>query len=256
MNSTNIPTIDINKYSLHTPTALILNSISLKFEGHGMVAIVGPSGHGKSTLAHSVARMLNDYTKWTATGDILMSDRSLSQWDERSLRSRIGFVMQQPAMLPHTVADNIVTPQTLINNTDVATAHRCASVLMYALGLSHHTLATRAHKLSGGEQQRLAIARAVLLSPPVLILDEPTSALDPLATATLIQYLKDLTKRSRVIMITHDIESARSCERVVFLRCGESQGATITADGSPEEVFDDPSKPFEFQFARRLPMHH
>ena len=189
-------------------------NVSKRYDGHAAVSelnltiyqgeffvLVGGSGSGKSTTL----RMINALTEPT-DGDVYFNGRRIKDYDIRPLRHRIGYVLQQIALFPTmTVAQNIeLMPDVL--GWDKAQRKARASELLELVGLSPAQYQSRyPHELSGGEQQRVGILRAIAAKPDILLMDEPFSALDPLARASLQETVSLIHKKlgTTIVFVTH-----------------------------------------------------
>lgn len=165
-------------------------------EGH-VTAIVGPSGSGKSTLL----RMLNRLEEPTS-GVICFRGTPLRELDVRSLRRRVGMVAQRPAMLTERIDEELRVGEPGLTDIDV-------DALLAQVALNHIERERRPSDLSGGEQQRLALARALAVGPEVLLLDEPTSALDRKAAESVDAVIAGLVRMGlSVVLVSHDLQRA------------------------------------------------
>ncbi|MFJ2032999.1 ABC transporter ATP-binding protein [Streptosporangium sp. NPDC087985] len=197
-----------------------LRGVDLLVEAGELLAIVGPSGSGKSTMLHMIGT-LDRPTSGTvriAGHDIAtLSDRELS-----ALRARhLGFVFQQFHLAPGVSALDNVADGLLYTGTPLRDRRARASQALQRVGLGHR-LDHRPHQLSGGEQQRVAVARAVVGDPPLLLADEPTGNLDSASGAEVLQILRELHEGGTTIaIITHDNEIAQWCPRQVRVRDGQ-----------------------------------
>jgi putative ABC transport system ATP-binding protein len=203
-----------------------VRGIDLTIEAGEFVAIIGASGSGKSTLLH----MLGGITRPTA-GRVLLEGVDLASLDDDALalvrRRRIGFVFQRYNLLPElSLLENVALPLVL----DGAPAARCdeeARRALEAVDMGHRA-AHRPDELSGGEQQRGAIARALVTSPAVVLADEPTGALDSVNSRRVVELLERLVaeRGQTVILVTHDPTIAAAAGRTVRVRDGlvESDG--------------------------------
>ncbi|WP_243394251.1 MULTISPECIES: ABC transporter ATP-binding protein [Bifidobacterium] len=196
---------------------MILNDVSLDIPGAGLTAIVGPSGAGKTSLLYVLSGLDSP-----DSGRVVIGGTDIYALDEerrsRFIRGHIGFVFQQYNLVPYlTVEENVMLPLSL--------AHRKADYVHVTQLLSRFGLRQRARTvvsaLSGGEQQRVALCRALLLRPSVVFADEPTGALDTANSELVLQVLRELADSgSSVVMVTHDTDAAALADRVVFLRDG------------------------------------
>ncbi|AFC28705.1 ABC transporter [Paenibacillus mucilaginosus 3016] len=211
----------------HGETGRILFSgISAEAAAGESVALLGGSGQGKSTLLRILA--------WLESADggfVAYEGRARSEWKPSDWRRRICYVAQQPVMLPGTVEDNLRTASRLHRTAfDEPLARRC----MEALGLGGLAWSKKAGDLSGGEKQRTALVRSLLLRPEVLLLDEVTASLDPGSKSAAEELLAAWRREHGTcqIWVTHDLRQAReACSRVWLL-----------ADGALQE--DRPSRAF------------
>ena len=206
----------------------ILKGISLKFEAGEAVAIVGASGSGKSTLLGLMAGL-----DVSSSGEIVLDGHELSSLDEEEraiLRGQlVGFVFQSFQLLPSlTALENVMLPIELKGD---AAAKEKAVDLLDRVGLSerwHHY----PNQLSGGEQQRIAIARAFATEARILFADEPTGNLDTATGAKIVDLLFDLNKAfsTTLVLVTHDERLADRCDRQVRLVAGEVVSGNVTKD--------------------------
>lgn len=207
----------------------ILNDINFVINPGDVVGIVGTTGSGKSTLINLIMRFYDDYE-----GEILIDDVNIKDIDMEYFRSQIGYVQQEPMMFKDTIFNNIaysvpnVHAEQVINAADIANAHGFISRLPDAYDT---LLGERGVGLSGGEKQRLSIARAVLRNPGVLIFDEATSAVDS-ETEQLIQDAIDRIIRGRTtLMIAHRLSTLRKANKIIVVDEG-----SIIEFGSHEEL--------------------
>ena len=217
------------------PTAVrALDGVDFTLEPGGLVAIMGPSGSGKSTLLH-ILGALDTPTE----GTVAVGGRRYEGLDERELtrlrRDHIGFVFQFFNLLPSlTAVENVYLPA-LISGRRGEELERRAHELLTRVGLSGRA-EHRPSELSGGEQQRVSIARALLLAPELLLANEPTGNLDSRAGNQVLALLRE-TNRSEgqtIVMVTHDPAAAAIADRVIFLRDGRRAGEV--EGGSPERI--------------------
>ncbi len=207
----------------------VLNDVNFVIEPGDVVGIVGTTGSGKSTLINLLMRFYDDYE-----GEILVDGVNIRDIDMGYYRSQIGYVQQEPMMFRDTIFNNIAYslpsahPEQVLNAADIANAHGFISRLPNAYDTM---LGERGVGLSGGEKQRLSIARAVLKNPGVLIFDEATSAVDS-ETEKLIQDAIDRLIRGRTtLMIAHRLSTLRKANKIIVVDKGN-----IIEFGSPEEL--------------------
>ena len=198
----------------------ILKDVNLRIEDGEFMVLVGPSGSGKTTMLKMINRLLEP-----TDGNIYMDGKRIKDYDERELRLSTGYVLQAIALFPNlTVAENIA----LIPEMKGWDKERVASKtveLLEKVGLPASDYADRKpHELSGGEQQRIGIVRAIIAEPKILLMDEPFSALDAISRKQLQALTKDLHKEfgMTTIFVTHDTEEALKLgDRIAVLQEGE-----------------------------------
>jgi putative ABC transport system ATP-binding protein len=203
-----------------------LDSVDLRIARGEMVAIMGPSGSGKSTLLHLIGALESP-----SAGSIALGGRRFDGLDDRELtllrRDGIGFVFQFFNLLPAlTAEENVLLPALIAGRRDPSIRRR-AHGLLRRVGLS----ARAGHlpsELSGGEQQRVSIARALLMEPELVLADEPTGNLDSGSEAQVLELLVELNREEghTIVIVTHDPAAAAIAQRVVFLRDGRIAGET------------------------------
>ncbi len=211
-------------------TVHALRGIDLEIADPGFYAVMGASGSGKSTLLHLLAAL-----DVPDAGELIVSGKRIDQLDERSLtrfrRREIGIVFQQFNLIPTlTARENVELPAVLAGESHTFMRQR-SDELLSRLGLTERA-EHRPDALSGGEQQRIAIARALLFRPPVLFADEPTGALDSHTSATLWALLSELARDQDmiVLMVTHEPAAAMHCQVAHVLGDGRILG-TIETEG-------------------------
>lgn len=195
----------------------VLEVDSLDVLNGEVLALVGPNGAGKTTLLLALAQLLGKQE-----GDILFAGKRLGEWGTLSFRRRIALVFQNPMLLDMTVADNVALG---LRFRGVAAEEVRQRVRLWLQRLGIEALAQRrATELSGGEAQRVSLARALALEPELLFLDEPLPGLDPPARARLLDDLGQLLAEDQrtAILVTHDLkEAARLSDRVAVILSGK-----------------------------------
>lgn len=206
-----------------------LHSLNFSIKRGDNVMLFGPSGAGKSTLLHLFNR-LSDPEK----GSIYYLGKDLQSYPITELRKEVGLVMQAPNLFPGTVLDNLKYGPSLHGEWNIEKAE----ALLEAVQLPADYIERSVDQLSGGEQQRVSLARTLANNPSVLLLDEPTSALDQHTTEEIEQVLEGLAVEQGVtlIMVTHHLDQAKRLgSRGVFLSDGE-----IIEEGNLAELLSDP----------------
>lgn len=210
----------------------ILRGVDARFEAGSSVAVVGRSGAGKSTLLHCLAGL-----RVPTSGEVLFEGASMSSRsadDRARLRlERFGFVFQRAELLGElSLAENISLPLEM-RGVSLRESSRRAAELVERLGLGE-CAARRPDRVSGGQRQRAAVARAVVGSPSVVFADEPTGALDAENGAAVIDVLVQqcLEEAALLVMVTHDEESAGRCDRVLRMADGRVEAASAPRSGA------------------------
>lgn len=202
------------------------------------MVLVGPSGSGKTTMLKMINRLLEP-----TDGDIYMDGKRIKDYDERELRLSTGYVLQQIALFPNlTVAENIaLIPE--MKGWSKADIEQKTAELLEKVGLPAADYAKRMpSELSGGEQQRVGIVRAIIAQPKILLMDEPFSALDAISRKQLQVLTKQLHEElgMTTIFVTHDTDEAlRLGNRIAVLQAGEIQQVA-----RPEEILKAPATDF------------
>jgi putative ABC transport system ATP-binding protein len=201
------------------PPIMALAGVDLRIDRGELVAIVGPSGSGKSTLLHvmgTLERPTAGVVRVAGEDTSRMSDKQLSGLRAR----RVGFIFQQFFLLDGlSVLDN-VADGLLYRGGQLAERRRLAGAAIERVGLSHR-IGHRPNQLSGGEQQRTAIARAVAGRPALVLADEPTGNLDSASGASLLKLLRELHREgTTIVVITHDLGVASAMKRRIEIRDG------------------------------------
>lgn len=220
-----------------------LHGITLAFPEKKLTALIGPSGCGKSTFLRCLNRMNDDIDNIKITGKILLEGQDIyrTRLDLVALRKKVGMVFQQPTPFPFSVFDNVAYGLRVagVKNKDLI-EHRVEESLKQAAiwQETKDSLQRNALAFSGGQQQRICIARALAVRPEVVLLDEPTSALDPISSSEIEETLIGLKKKYTFIMVTHNLQQAsRVSDQVAFLMNGE-----LIESGSTEQMFLSPEK--------------
>jgi osmoprotectant transport system ATP-binding protein len=197
----------------------VLRGITLSVERGETVALVGRSGAGKSTVLKLINRMLDP-----SSGRVLVDGRDTRAWDATTLRRQTGYVLQDVGLFPHmTVARNVGLVPALAQWPRQRIEERTEE-LLDLVGLPPREFAARwPRELSGGEQQRVGVARALAVDPPVILMDEPFGALDPITRAELHREFKRIQRRVQktVVLVTHDMREAFTlADRIGVLDAG------------------------------------
>ena len=219
----------------------VLAGVALEIPAGQVVALVGASGSGKSTIADLLSRQLDP-----DGGRVLLDGRDLRTLALADVRGQVAVVEQDPFMFHASIADNVRYAKPDASDLEVAGALRAAALdgLLVSLPEGADTIVgERGRQLSAGERQRVAVARAFLSDPAVLVFDEATGALDPASEAQVLEGYAALMRGRTTVLITHRPELARRAERAVVIRDGR-----VAQDGRPADLDDRPG-PFRTLFA-------
>lgn len=218
-----------------------LHGINLNFEEKQLTALIGPSGCGKSTFLRCLNRMNDDIPNVNISGEIIFKDQNIysHKMDLVELRKQVGMVFQQPAPFPFSVYNNIAYGLRVagINDKDLIDQRVEESLKQAAIWNDvKDNLDRNAQAFSGGQQQRICIARALAVRPDVVLLDEPTSALDPISTSEIEETLMDLKTKYTFIMVTHNLHQAgRISDQTAFFMNGN-----LVEAGPTDQMFIAP----------------
>ena len=218
--------IEIKNLDLYYGDFKALKNINLEIASNEITAFIGPSGCGKSTLLKSLNRM-NDLVKnCRITGEVTLDKEDVYRdLDINVLRKKVGMVFQKPNPFPMSIYDNIAFgPRThgIHNKVQLDEIVECSLKQAAIWDEVKDRLNKSALGMSGGQQQRLCIARALAIEPDVLLMDEPTSALDPISTAKIEDLVIELKKKYTIVMVTHNMQQAvRISDKTAFFLLGE-----------------------------------
>lgn len=211
----------------------MLRAVSVTFKAGAVTAIVGPSGSGKTTLINLLLAMLQP-----TSGAIIIDGVPLPDYRRRTWLSKIGFVSQDPFLFHGTVVDNILIGRSGFSQEDLISASRIANAHEFIMKLpqGYQTMiGERGMKLSGGEQQRLAIARAMLDNPQLLVLDEATSHLDTVSEQQVQEAIERAAKGRTVIVVAHRLSTVKRADWIIVLQDGR-----IVEEGTHETLLSQP----------------
>jgi phosphate transport system ATP-binding protein len=215
-----------------------------------ITALIGPSGSGKTTLLRALNRMHDTERSARVSGSVMLgaTDVYAGSTDPTLLRSRVGMVFQRPNPFPTmSIYENAVAGLRFNGVRKKALLDEAAESALIGAALwdsVRDRLKAHASTLSGGEQQRLCIARALAVEPEVLLMDEPTSALDPIATKRIEELIGELKHRVTIVIVTHNMQQAmRVSDRCAFLLMGEDRAGELIEFGPTAKLFSEPTDP-------------
>lgn len=221
--------IEFRNVSFGYNNNLILKNINLRIPKGKTVALVGSSGAGKSTLADLVTRF-HDVT----SGEILVDGINIKDYSIRSVRKQVGIVTQEPILFNDTIANNITLGEPEASMAEIESAAKVANAYNFIINKPEKFetgIGDRGNKLSGGEKQRVTIARAVLKNPPILILDEATSSLDTESERIVQDAINNMMQNRTSLVIAHRLSTVRHADEIIVLDKGE-----IAERGSHDEL--------------------
>ena len=218
--------IEIRNMNLYYGDFHALHGIDLDIKANEITAFIGPSGCGKSTLLRSLNRMNDLVENCHITGDITLDGQDIyKNCDVNLLRKRVGMVFQKPNPFPMSIYDNIAYgPRTHGIKSRVKLDEIVETSLRHAAiwDETKDNLKKSALSMSGGQQQRICIARALAADPEVLLMDEPTSALDPISTSKIEELAMELKGKYTIVIVTHNMQQAtRISDKTAFFLLGE-----------------------------------
>lgn len=236
--------VEVRDLRVRRAGSLVLEVDELEVRGGEVLALVGPNGSGKTTLLLALAQLLG-----RQEGEITYAGRSLRSWNTLDYRRRISLVFQNPMLLDMSVSDNVALG---LRFRGVASAEIHGRVHYWLTRLGILALASRrAVELSGGEAQRVSLARAFALDPELLFLDEPFPGLDPPARAQLLTDLAALLAEDHrtAILVTHNLkEAAQLSDRVAVI-----VGGRLRQVGRPRQIKSHPADPDVAAFLKTMP---
>jgi len=233
--------IETRNLNLHYGSLHALKNDNLAFENNKITSLIGPSGCGKSTLLKTLNRMVDLIEDCRIKGHVLLDGKDIYKGgiDVNLLRKQVGMVFQKPNPFPMSLYDNIAYgPRT----HGIKQKYKLDDIVERSLkgaamwDEAKDYLNKSALSFSGGQQQRICIARALAVEPEVLLMDEPTSALDPISTAKIEELVTQLKEDYTIIIVTHNMQQAtRVSDNTAFFLLGE-----IIEAGTTEQVFSIP----------------
>ena len=232
--------IDVKNLNLHYGTFHALKNINMKIYDGEITALIGPSGCGKSTFLKTLNRMNDLVENVHIDGSIkLDGNEILGNIDVVELRKKVGMVFQKPNPFPMSIYDNVAYGPRIHGIRKKAVLDEIVEKSLKAAALWDEVkdrLNKSALGISGGQQQRLCIARTLATEPEVILMDEPTSALDPISTSKIEDLCEELKKKYTIVIVTHNMQQAgRISDKTAFFLLGE-----LIEYSSTEQIFNKP----------------
>jgi phosphate transport system ATP-binding protein len=221
------PMVEISHLTLHYGSKLALDDISINIPKNCITAFIGPSGCGKSTLLRCLNRMNDLVDGVRVHGTIRVNGQDVHDpaLDVTALRKRVGMVFQKSNPFPKSIYENVAYGPRILGTKSKSDLDSIVEKSLRGAALwdeVKNRLDESALGMSGGQQQRLCIARAIAVEPDVLLMDEPCSALDPIATAKVEDLMLELKKRYTIVIVTHNMQqAARVADFTAFLYVGK-----------------------------------
>ena len=235
--------MDVNHLNLFYGEAQALSDISFQMKKNRVTAFIGPSGCGKSTLLRCFNRMNDLVDSVRVEGEIILDDKNIyaPDVDVTSLRQRVGMVFQKPNPFPMSIFENVAYGLRLQGMNKRRLLEEKVEWALKGAALWDEVkdrLEESALGMSGGQQQRLVIARAIAIEPEILLLDEPASALDPISTLKIEELIYELKSQYTILIVTHNMQqAARVSDETAFMYMGE-----MIEFGETNKIFTNPAK--------------
>ena len=235
----NNPIISVSDLNLWYGQTQALKSISMEIPEKSITALIGPSGCGKSTFLKTLNRMNDLIPGVKITGEVRYHGKDIFNAEVNDLRKHVGMVFQKPNPFPMSIYDNIAYGPRTHGVRNKAQLDDIVEKALKGAAIWDEVkdrLKKNALGMSGGQQQRLCIARALAVEPEVLLMDEPTSALDPISTSRIEDLAMELKKKYTIVIVTHNMQQAlRISDQTAFFLLGE-----LVEYGPTETLFSTP----------------
>lgn len=235
--------ISVNDLNLWYGDFQALHGMDLDIPENQVTAFIGPSGCGKSTFIKSLNRMNDLIPGVNIEGNVKLDGEDIygNRYDVNQLRKRVGMVFQHPNPFPKSIYDNIAYGPRTHGIRDKAKLDQIVEQSLKDAAIWDEVkdyLDRNALSISGGQQQRICIARALAVEPEVLLMDEPTSALDPISTAKIEELVSQLKEKYTIVMVTHNMQQAsRVSDKTAFFLNGY-----IVEKGETRKIFTNPEE--------------
>jgi phosphate transport system ATP-binding protein len=245
-NSDNKYVIETHDLDIYYGSFKAVTGVNMKVERNAITAIIGPSGCGKSTLLRALNRMNELYAGTSIKGEVIFEGQDIyaKEVDPVEVRYRIGMVFQKPNPFPKSIYENIAWTARIHGykgNMDELVENSLRQAALW--DEVKDKIRQSGLSISGGQQQRLCIARAISIKPEVILMDEPASALDPIATLKIEELMQDLKKQYTIVIVTHNMQqAARASDYTAMMMLsgeGERSGTVIEFDVT-NRIFTNP----------------
>lgn len=240
-------TFDLKGVSVHYGPKLAVKDVDMQIHKNEITAFIGPSGCGKSTLLRCLNRMNDLVAGASVGGKIAFHGEDLygPKVDVVQVRTLIGMVFQKPNPFPKSIYDNIAFgPRVLGMKGDMDEIVESALTRASLWDEVKDRLKSNAYGMSGGQQQRLCIARALATNPEVILMDEPCSALDPISTGRIEELMLELREKYTIVIVTHNMQQAgRVSDRTAFFTVTEGAVGVLAEYNPTQQLFTTPQDP-------------
>ncbi|MGB3160361.1 ABC transporter ATP-binding protein [Carnobacterium sp.] len=228
----------------YVPGNPVVSNLNLEIKDGEFFVLIGPSGCGKTTMLKMINRLIS-----LSSGFIYVRDKPISEYNIQELRWNMGYVLQQIALFPNMTVEENITTVPEMKKWSKTEMHDRVTELLESVGLEAKTYRNRkTSELSGGEQQRIGVLRALAADPDIILMDEPFSALDPVSRHNLQEDVAEMHKKWKktIVFVTHDMQEAISLgSRIALMEKGE-----IVQIGTPEEIVSHPKNDFVRNFLK------
>ena len=235
----NKPIITVNDLNLWYGQTKALKKVNIEIPERSITALIGPSGCGKSTFLKTLNRMNDLIPSVKITGEVRYCGENIFESEVNNLRKEVGMVFQKPNPFPMSIYDNIAYGPRTHGIRNKAQLDEIVEKALRGAAIWDEVkdrLKKNALGMSGGQQQRLCIARALAVEPKVLLMDEPTSALDPISTSRIEDLAMELKKDYTIVIVTHNMQQAvRISDQTAFFLLGD-----LVEFGETEAMFSQP----------------
>ena len=248
-----VPTVfELDKLEVYYGKFRAVRDVSLKIRQHEITAFIGPSGCGKTTVLRCLNRMNDLIPSARVGGKVAYHGQELYGPDVSAteVRRRIGMVFQKPNPFPKSIYDNVAFGPRINGTTERATLDEIVEKSLRGAALWDEVkdrLHGSALGMSGGQQQRLCIARTIAVEPEVVLMDEPCSALDPIASARIEELMRELKHRFTIVIVTHNMQqAARVSDRTAFFTAeldpkSDQRTGVLVEHGLTAKIFSNPT---------------
>ncbi|MGY3776508.1 phosphate ABC transporter ATP-binding protein PstB [Helcococcus sueciensis] len=234
--------IEIKDFDIFYGNFQAIDKVTMDINENEVTAFIGPSGSGKSTILKSINRMNDLVETYSHKGQILIEGKDIyKDIDEYTLRREVGMVFQQPNPFPKSIYDNVAYGPRTHGITNKAELDEIVETSLKKAAIWDEVkdkLKKSAVDVSGGQQQRICIARAIAVKPKIILLDEPTSALDPISTNKIEDLIFELKNEYTIVIVTHNMQQAtRVSDKTAFFYLGK-----LIEFNDTQELFSNPKE--------------